>query len=352
MALAGIRGVRRAAPATLVAAALLLGACTSAGERGGPASPSPSTAAAKPPGKASRYQAAVDAAARHGLQVWLEADLARRWLEGRPRFDEGVTRLAALAARPGVAGIKLADELGYGDGFGNDPAKVAAFLDDAAAALRAAAPGKQLLADLLVPELGCAPGATGARARVAGAVCRAEARRRYPALTVERVDGYLASGDLDVVNLSTGLLDEQTYRGWGLSRDAAQRLAWAEARRRGWASRVRLQARKALAFPGRYPGGPAAAAADLRTFVDLPRREGAAAVDIWTWRQTYRGEVVRLLDPGNAGNPLWDGLRARRAAGVVLFTHFTPSSTERGLAGDMDRLAEVFTGVYTAAGIG
>ncbi len=331
---------------------LLLGACTSAGGRGGPASPSPSTAAAKPLGEVSKYQAAVDAAAQRGLQVWLEGDLARRWLEGSARFDEGVTRLAALAARPGVAGVKLADELGYGDGYAHDPARLRGFLDAAAAALHTAAPGKKLLADLLVPELGCAPGATGARARVAGAVCRAEARRKYPALTVERVDGYLASGDLDVVNLSTGLLDDSTYRGWGLTRDAAQRLAWAEAKRRGWASRVRLQARKALAFPGRYPGGPAAAAADLRTFVDLPRQEGAAAVDIWTWRQTYKGEIVRLLDPGNAGNPLWEGLRARRAAGAVLFTHFTPSSTERGLAGDLDELAQVFTGVYTAAGIG
>ncbi len=349
MALAGIRGVRRAAPATLVAAALLLGACTSAsGGRDQRASPT----TLKPPGKASKYQAAVDAAAQHGLQVWLEADLAKRWLEGRPRFDEGVQRLAALAARPGVVGIKIADELAYGDGFDNDPAKVAAFLDDAAAALHTAAPGRKLLADVLVPELGCAPGATGARARVAGAACRAEARRRYPALTVERVDGYLAPGDLDAVNLSTGLLDEQTYRGWGISRDVAQRLAWAEAKRRGWPAKVRLQYRKALAFPGRYPGGPATAAADLRTFVDLPRREGAPAVDIWTWRQTYKGEVVRLMDPGNAGNPLWDGLRRRKAEGVALFTHFTPSSTERGLAGDMDELAQVFTGVYTAAGIG
>ena len=351
MALRRIGGLRRAAPALLAAAALLLGACTSAGH-GAATRPAPTTTTARPLGTVTKYQAAVDAAAKRDLQVWLEGDLAKRWLEGRPRFDEGVGRIALLAARPGVAGIKIADELGYDDGFGGDPAKVAAFLHDAAAALRKAAPGKRLLADILVPELGCAPGATGARARVAGAACRAKARSDYPALTVERVDGYLAAGDLDVVNLSTGLLSDSTYRAWGIDRDTAQRLAWAEAKRRGWPAKVRLQYRKALAFPGRYPGGPAGAESDLRTFVDLPRREGAPAIDVWTWRQTYKGEVVRLMDPGNRDNPLWDGLRRRKAEGVALFTHFTPSSTEQGVTTDMEELAQVFTGVYTAAGIG
>jgi hypothetical protein len=350
MALAGIRGLRRAAPAALVATALLLGGCTSSGVGGGRRAAGP--AAPGPPGGPSKYQAAVDAAAARGLEVWLEGDLTRRWLAGPGPFRQGVARLAALARRPGVAGIKLADELGYHDGLDHDPARVAAFLRDAAAALRAAAPGKRLLADLLVPELGCAPGAGSPRARVAGAACRARARRTWPALRVERVDGYLGSGALDVVNLSTGLLEAGTYRGWGLDRDAAQRLAWAAVRRRGWGAMVRLQARKALAFPGRYRGGVARAAADLRTFVDLPWQQGARGVDVWTWRQRYRGRVVRLMDPGDAGNPLWAGLRARRAAGVVLLTHFTPSSTERGLAADLDALATVFTGVYTAAGIG
>ncbi|HEV8648642.1 MAG TPA: hypothetical protein VG276_04390 [Actinomycetes bacterium] len=346
MALASIGSLRRAAPALLVVAGLLLGACTS-GRNGPGTSPTP-----KPVAQVTKYQAAVDAAAARDLQVWLEGDLAKRWLEGRARFDEGVARLADLAARPGVLGIKIADELAYDDGFGNDPARVRAFLADSAAALGKAAPGKKLLVDILVPELGCAPGASGAKAKLAGAVCRAKARSKYPALTVEQVDGYLASGHLDVVNLSTGLLSESTYRDWGIDRDKAQRLAWAEAKRRGWPSRVRLQYRKALAFPGRYPGGPATAESDLRTFVDLPRSEGAPAVDIWTWRQKYKGEIVRLMDPGNQDNSLWQGLRKRKAGGAALFTHFTPSSTEQGMDTDLDELAEVFAGVYTAAGIG
>ena len=347
MALAGISSLRRAVPALPVVAALLLGACTSGGN-GTDASPT----TARPIARPTKYQAAVDAAAARNLQVWLEADLAERWLAGRARFDEGVARLADLAARPGVAGIKIADELAYDDGFGNDPTRVRAFLADSAAALGKAAPGKKLLADILVPELGCAPGATGVKAKVAGAVCRAKARGRYPALTVEQVDGYLASGHLDVVNLSTGLLRPSTYKDWGIDRDTAQRLAWAEARRRGWPSKVRLQYRKALAFPGRYPGGPATAESDLRTFVDLPRSEGAPAVDIWTWRQKYKGEIVRLMDPGNQDNSLWQGLRKRKAGGAALFTHFTPSSTEQGMDTDLDELAKVFAGVYTAAGIG
>lgn len=347
MALATISSLRRAVPALPVVAALLLGACAS-GPNGTDATPT----TAKPLGKLTRYQAAVDAAVARDLQVWLEGDLAKRWLEGRARFDEGVARLADLAARPGVAGIKIADELAYGDGFDGRPDRVRAFLADSAAALGKAAPAKKLLVDLLVPELGCAPGATGARAKVAGALCRAKARSKYPALTVEQVDGYLAAGHLDVVNLSTGLLRPSTYQDWGIDRDTAQRLAWAEAKRRGWPSKVRLQYRKALAFPGRYQGGPAAAETDLRTFVDLPRRAGAPAVDIWTWRQTYQGEIVRLMDPGNQDNPLWQGLRKRKAAGAALFTHFTPSSTEQGMTTDLDELAQAFSGVYTAAGIG
>jgi len=349
LALAGISSLRRAAPALLVVAALLLGACTS-GRNDTDASPTTTTA--RPFAKVSRYEAAVDAAAARDLQVWLEADLARRWLEGRARFDEGVARLADLAARPGVAGFKIADELAYGDGFDGDPARARAFLADAAAALGKAAPGKKLLVDILVPELGCAPGATGVRARVAGAVCRARARRKHPALTVEQVDGYLASGHIDVVNLSTGLLKPSAYQDWGIDRDAAQRLAWAEAKRRGWPSKVRLQYRKALAFAGRYRGGTVTAESDLRTFVDLPKRQGAPAIDIWTWRQRYRGEIVRLMDPGNRDNALWQGLRRRKAEGTALFTHFTPSSTEQGMTSDLDELAEVFAGVYTAAGIG
>jgi hypothetical protein len=114
---------------------------------------------------------------------------------------------------------------------------------------------------------------------------------------------------------------------------------------------VVLQARKALAHPGAYPDSAAAAAHDLNVFVDIPRQLGAVGVDVWTWRQTYRGQVVRLMDPKLQPNPLWNGLQAR-GQDAVLFTHFTPSSVERGLHEDMEVLAQVFSGVFVAAGLG
>jgi hypothetical protein len=167
------------------------------------------------------------------------------------------------------------------------------------------------------------------------------------------MDGYLASGDVDVIDLSTGLLEPSSYEGWGIDREAAQRAAWQEVARRGWRRQVVVQARKALAHGGLYPQYQAGTAqGDARIFLDIPREAGAAAVDVWTWRQTYKSEVVRLMDPGLEPNPLWDALRLRRDRGMVLFTHFTPSSVERGLDADLDMLSTVFSGVFIAAGLG
>jgi hypothetical protein len=92
--------------------------------------------------------------------------------------------------------------------------------------------------------------------------------------------------------------------------------------------------------------------AALGTFVDTPVRLGAAAVDVWTWRQRYQGATYRLLDPGLRTNALWDGLVARHRAGDRLFTHFSPSSVEVGLDTDLHLLATAFTDVFVAAGTG
>ena len=313
--------------------------------------PSPVSVASKatPGSPLTPYQEAVDAAAQRGLQVWLETDLAKFWLQGRSQFDTAIKGLGALAVRPGVVGIKIADELGYKDGFDRSPTRVRAFLRDAARALGRHAPRRRILVDFVVPELGCVPNVPVAAGPAAQ--CRAEARARFPALTLEAMDGYLASGHLDVVDLSTGMLDDSVYRSWKIDQVQAQRAAWREIARRGWLARVLVQARKALAHPGAYPHTVAAAAHDLNVFVDIPRQLGAEGVDVWTWRQTYQQQVVRLMDPGLQPNPLWNGLRAR-GRDAVLFTHFTPSSVERGLHEDMEMLSEVFSGVFVAAGLG
>lgn len=292
----------------------------------------------------TKYEQAVDAANARHLEVWLEGDLAKRWQAGSASFKEGVQSLGRLAARPGVVGIKVADELGYKDGFDTHPDQVRAFLADTRRALSAAAPGKQILVDFVVPALGCA--GSGKQA------CVKTAEARYPALALAQLDRLFSAKLIDVADISTSLLEDSQYRAGGTDRKKAQRAAWAEIARRRWAAGVRLHARKALAHAGRYEGTRAEAEADAALFVDIPLASGAAAVDIWSWRQTYKDEVVRLTDPGNAPNALWAALLQRRAGQAKLFTHFTPSSVELGLGQDLDVLAKSFTAVFLAAGIG
>ena len=135
-------------------------------------------------------------------------------------------------------------------------------------------------------------------------------------------------------------------------RAAAQQAAWQEVSRRGWPSLVRLQARKALAHPGSYPGTPAQAAADLHTFIDIPLESGARAVDVWTWHQEYEGAMYQLMNPGARPNALWDGLLQRRSARDVLFTHMSPHSVQAGVNADLRAIATVFTDVFLPAGTG
>ena len=294
------------------------------------------------------YQNAVNVAVRDHLRVWIEADLVKRWEEGPKWFGAAVARVALLANRPGVIGVKIADELGYDDGMGSS-SEIRQFLSAAARALHAAAPHKLILVDMVVPQLGCLPGHQPAGS--AAAACAARARAAYPQIALPEVDGYLRMRVIDVLDLSTGLLSDSTYTAWRTTADAAQTAAWQAVNRRGWASLARLQARKALAHPGSYDGTPAQAAADVHLFVDIPLAHGARAVDIWTWRQQYDGAVYRLMNPGLRPNALWKQL-VRRRPRDVLFTHMSPHSVESGLNDDLATIAAAFTSIFLPAGTG
>ena len=295
------------------------------------------------------YLAAIHAVVADSARVWVETDLVKRWLQGPTAFQATLHVVADLARQPGVDGVKIADELGYGDGL-TSPAEVQAFLDAAATGLRALVPDTKVLVDMVVPELGCLPGRTDLGAWPQ--LCAAQQERAYPSDTLPAVDAYLASGDIDVLDLSAGLRPDAEYAAVGVSPDEAMRQAWLEVARRGWAGEVRLQARKALAHPGAYTGDAVTAQRDLHTFVDIPLAMGAKAVDIWTWRQTYDGQIVRLMDPGLGNNALWAGLVARRQEGAQLWTHMTPSSLEIGLARDVAAMTQVMSAVFVAAGTG
>jgi len=335
----------RAIAGLLLAVSLLLNGCSGASQA---AQSRPTVAARTSTKPRAAYAQLVDSAVDDGVVVWVEVDLLKAWLAGGSRYQVALDIAGALARLPGVAGVKIADELGYDDGT-TGVAEVQAFLHDAAAALRRSTPARKVMVDLVVPELGCL---AWAAPRPAQTRCALDLERKYPAATIAAVDGYLRSGDIDVVNLSAGLRDESTYASWGLTRDDAMTQVWREVVRRGWSREVQLNARKALAFAGRYRGGSAQAERDVHTYVDIPVQQGALGVDIWTWAQPYQGQLVHLTDPGLEPNALTRALADRRAAGVLLMTHMTPSHLQEGRLADLASARQMFRGLILAAGAG
>jgi hypothetical protein len=284
-----------------------------------------------------------------GVQVWFEADLVARWQQGPAAFQAGLDRLGRLADVPGVAGFKVADELGYGDGI-NTPAQAADFLRAVRTGMHRVAPHAQVLIDVVVPELGCL-----AWTKAGSASCAAEERAKHPAATEASVTGYLRAGLVDRLDLSTSLLDEWTYRSWGLSQPQAQLAAWQHVNHLGWQDLTTLQSRKALADAGGYQGSPEQADTDVHTFVGVPVSQGARSVDIWTWRQEYDGRTVSLLADSLQPNPLWQRLATERRDGVHLITHITPSlllPTARQRSQEYALVASVFDTAFVAAGTG
>jgi hypothetical protein len=296
-----------------------------------------------------RYVALAGALHQRGVAIWWETDLVARWLEGPAAFDAGIARLGKLAKRPGVVGFKISDEIGYNDGLGS-PEEATRFLTQARTALARVAPGKQLLVDAVVPELGCLP---WRGANQLG--CAERVRLKYPAATAAAVEGYLRDKLIDRLDLSTGLLDDSTYGKWGMSKRDAQADAWNHVKEQGWPQLTILQARKALAVPNGYQGGADQAAADVDTYIDVVIAAGARAVDIWTWRQQYQGNTVSLLGPDLSPNPLWTALVQRHLQGAQLLTHMTPSAMptdQRGFDQECALAASAFAAVFVAAGTG
>ncbi|HEY4569264.1 MAG TPA: hypothetical protein VIH10_07355 [Kribbella sp.] len=296
-----------------------------------------------------RYVVLATALHRRGVAVWWETDLVKRWLGGPPAFDGAIARLGQLAKVPGTVGFKISDEIGYGDGL-TSTAQATDFLRQARSRLAEVAPGKKILVDAVVPELGCLPW-RGANQES----CAQRVRSKYPAATATAVESYLRAGLIDRLDLSTGLLEDSTYAKWGTSRKQAQADAWKRVEAQGWGSLTVLQSRKALADANGYQGSADQAASDTSIYIDVPLAAGAKAVDIWTWRQRYQGQVVSLLAPDLGGNALWTALVQHRRDGVQLLTHMTPSmmpDDANGFDRECTLAAEAFTAVFVAAGTG
>jgi len=324
---------------------------TSAPPTSQPASPSSAPTNGSVPVDLSgdRYVSLANALHRRGVAIWWESDLVAKWLEGSAAFDQAIGRLGALAKVPGTAGFKISDEIGYGDGL-TSTAQATDFLTQARTRLAQVAPGKQILVDAVVPELGCLPWRGGNQEG-----CAQRVRQKHPAATAAAVESYLRAHLIDRLDLSTGLLEESTYAQWGLDRQTAQTDIWNRIRAQGWASLTTLQSRKALADANGYRGNADQARTDAATYIDVPVAAGAQAVDIWTWRQRYQGQIVSLLAPDLQPNPLWTAMVRRRQQGVRLITHMTPSTLPTDSASynhECDLAAQAFTAVFVAAGTG
>jgi hypothetical protein len=337
------RTLRAALRGGLLVLVVSSAACTTAGGQVG----SPGSIAA-PSTLRPQYVALAQAVVAQHATAWVETDLLAAWVKGPSRYEAVLATVIQLADRPGVAGVKIADELGYDDG--TDPATALAFLKATTAALHARLPGRKVLIDVIVPQLGCLGWQRDTVPSVS-TECAAREVSKNPATSLAAVDSYVAQGGLDVIDLSPGLRSSAEYAAWGTTRDEAMAAVWDEATRR-WGGTVRLQARKALAHPGRYDGTAADAAADVHTFVDIPLAHGAKAVDIWAWSQPYKGGTYTITDPGLRPNPLVEALRARRARGAQLWTHMTPSSLQVGLEADVASMLTMFGTVFVASGTG
>jgi len=278
-------------------------------------------------------------------------DLVKAWLQGGTRYADAVSIAVKLASRPGVVGIKIADELGYHPGI-DTPERAQEFLGQVSRDIRSRLPGTKILIDMIVPQLGCLAWVVAPASELERRACAIAQGIAHPAAAMSAVDGYLRSRTVDVLDLSAGLRDTAQYDRWKTTSDEAMRAIWTEAIHRQWGTLVALQARKAMAHAGSYEGGTAKAEQDLRTYVDIPLANGAQAVDIWTWSQPYKGTTYRLFDPALRTNSLIAGLARRRAAGDHLFTHMTPSSLEVDAGTDVPAATAIFTGVFVAAGAG
>src|SRR5690606_9578511 len=225
---------------------------------------------------------ALAAARAAGLRVWLNTELADDWKAGKERFTAEVKRIAALAAQPGVAGIRFSSRLGHDDQDITTAEEARAFVADASRALRSAAPGQKLALHTLVPEFGC--GANDA--------CRDEMAKKYPLLAPDLVGSYVTSGAIDQIALDSGLVGE-AYAPWKITAEEALRNQWIQVRARAWDAYAHVAAEDAtLTGVGGSALTADQAAETIAERVSRPLMDdGAETVTLWSRWQDADGRV-------------------------------------------------------------
>ncbi|GLW11920.1 hypothetical protein Misp01_70480 [Microtetraspora sp. NBRC 13810] len=280
---------------------------------------------------------AVTAAKDAGLRTWVDTELSDDWKAGPQQFTAAVKRVAAVAAQPGVIGIRFTSQLGYNSTAFTTTQEIDKFVSEATTALRAAVPGKKLALHTLVPELGC--GTNDA--------CKAEMAKKYPLLSPDQVQSYATSGAIDQLSLDSGLARTE-YAAWKITPEQALRNQWIEVRARAWDAYAQIAAEDAGFTGPEHSLFTTAQATDAiadrisQTLMD----DGAETVTLWSRWQDAQGKVYRILGDKNANNPTWDQLSQLDAVKLRLATIYNPATPDVDAAADLKKLSEVFSQVY------
>ncbi|MEU8250744.1 hypothetical protein [Nonomuraea sp. NPDC048916] len=284
-------------------------------------------------GKTAAGQA-VGAATQAGMRVWIDAELAGAWKDGK--LDAAVRKLAALAAQPGVAGIRFTTRIGFDQTF-QSADEMDRFVAETSAALRKLAPGKKLGAHTVVPVLGC--GSDDA--------CKAEVGAKHPLLDPDRIGAWLAKGQIDQLALDSGHLATE-YATWKIDAAKAQRNQWIQVRARAWDAYGQVAAEDAgFAAAGSPQLTTEQAAQVITDRVASPLQNDAAeTVTLWSRWQNDQGQVSRMYGEKWAANATWDQLKKLTSVRPRLATVYDPARPEVDAATDLKNLSEVFGQVY------
>ncbi|MFC6081172.1 hypothetical protein [Sphaerisporangium aureirubrum] len=278
---------------------------------------------------------AVAAATAKGMRVWIDTELVDDYAAGAAALAAAAKKVGALAAQPGVVGIRFASQLGY-NGAVKTPEEMGKFVTAAAAALHQVAPGKKLGVHTVVPEFGCG----------ANELCSAEMKKRYPLLTAENIEPLLTSGSVDQLVLDSGLLGG-SYAAWKIGLADAQRNQWTKVKALAWDTLAQIGAEDAsLAGKSDAPLNAEQAAAVAQDRVASPLKDGAATVNLWTRWQDGKGSTYQVLGAQLAATPAWEQLDKLEPLQRRLSTIFDPSAPLVGVTEDVQKLSEVFSQIY------
>ncbi|MGV9383536.1 hypothetical protein ACWDRB_47520 [Nonomuraea sp. NPDC003707] len=292
---------------------------------------------------------AISAAKTAGLRVWVETDLADDYTAGDAQFQAALRSLIAAAKRPGVWGVKFAEDLGYNSGFASSE-QVITFLARATKALRAALPGKRLAIGVVVPELGCG----------SSQPCIKAMRAKALLATKHHVDSYLKAAGVDRVEVASGrfgsdlaqyqVTDPQTNKLTAITPALATQAQWLSIRALGWDTLAQIGSREhGLAHKGDNSSwNKTTATAQIDARVGTALGFGAPIVTLWGHHTVDNGQTYQLLNAGLATNGMWSvltGLNLRGRLAVV----FDPGSVDVGVRQDVTALGQGVSEIFILA---